>query len=116
MSQGVFKKAVLLLAIIYLCSATFSEVGHIHLLVGSSPSTHQLTSQNTGSHERHIPIGDENNCPICQQVHQFVSTLTVLSPAVVEESQQFISSIHLSFHSQETISYFFERGPPSILS
>lgn len=100
------------LCLINLRTASFVEIGHIHVLSVGSHSTHQLQSHDCGKNERHKPLGSEKHCLLCQQINQFVSILNAISLAAAIQAQPLTFSSSSFHHSQEANFYFFNRAPP----
>lgn len=115
MKIAIKKTTLVVLALAYLVGSAFGGLGHTDFILTSSRSPHQIQTHDCGSHERHKPLGSDDNCPICQRIHQMSSTITTTTQGEVVSVQPLVEQ-YSSFHHVYT-SYFspFKRGPPSFL-
>lgn len=103
-------------ALLYLSSVLYVELGHSDLIEGDFGSVHHLLSHNCTSNEVHHPLGSGNECPVCQRISQtipFVNSLSAVTIWHIEVVSDWDSRTDISCGVRLSLSV---RGPPPLLS
>ena len=103
-------------ALLYLSSALFVELGHSDLIESDFGAVHHLFNHNCTSNEAHHPLGSGNECPVCQRISQtipLVNTFPVATFWHVEVINGWDSRTDTPCGARFALSV---RGPPSFLS
>ncbi len=110
------KYFVVLVAILYVVSAMYLELGHTDILQGEWGGVHRITSHDCTNRETHQPLSTSDQCPICLRSSQTVPYISLISVSPFSHVEVVGLGLSLPVPPLFVLPVLSVRGPPTSIA